>query len=555
MASLPKILTCFSIISSAAATGTLSLSLEKKSVVQGGRLAPLYGVHKRDATTVVSGVFDVLPWSNGGAYYTNVTIGTPPQTLTVILDTGSSDLYVDGSASEACKDTKLTNTCRGGSFDPNASKSYKVVVPGGFNTSFGDQSTATGDFATDVVGIGNVQIPDVQFGMANAVNSTTGFAVSLMGVGYSAIEGSNTTYPNIPEVLQQAGVINSRLYSVFLNQLGDATGTILFGGIDTSMYTGKLQTLDLLPTVYQTSPGVYETGPVNQFISAITGLSFTSSGKTTSVFSGGNPNGNGKSLPVLLDTGSAAWTVPEDLYKEIVLASKFPVDQNGNLPCSHQSDKFSLSIEFGGKVTIQVSAKELIVPTFDPATNAATVDTKGNPSCTFMIVPDAGGVQQGQSGFLTLGDAILRSMYVVFDLDNAQVSIAQSNTSPGSSSIKTVPAGANGVAQAVGSDVATAPANGNTIAPEIKATQSLSFSTVSSAVATATGVDAVPEDARTGTSADTTSGSGTGSGTSSSPSKSSTGAAASLRSDVSTGFFMVAALWIGSAALGFGLIL
>lgn len=71
-----------------------------------------------------------------------------------------------------------------------------------------------------MVGIGNVEIKGVQFGLAEEVNSTTGYAVGLMGLGYSYNEASQIQYPNMPEVLKSAGVINSRLYSVFLNDVG-----------------------------------------------------------------------------------------------------------------------------------------------------------------------------------------------------------------------------------------------------------------------------------------------------------------------------------------------
>lgn len=60
----------FNLVGSASATGTVLLSLEKKGLVN-GNLQPLKGAYKREAGTVSSNVFDVQPWSPGGAYYTN----------------------------------------------------------------------------------------------------------------------------------------------------------------------------------------------------------------------------------------------------------------------------------------------------------------------------------------------------------------------------------------------------------------------------------------------------------------------------------------------------
>jgi hypothetical protein len=149
-----------------------------------------------------------------------VTVGTPPQEQVVILDTGSSDLYFDSSTAATCQKTGLYS-CRGGTFDHADSSTYKIVAESpAFNTSFGDGSTATGPFAEDVIGIGDVRIDGVHFGVADEVDSTTGYAVGLMGLGYSENEASQRQYPNIPEVLASSGEINSRLYSIYLNDIG-----------------------------------------------------------------------------------------------------------------------------------------------------------------------------------------------------------------------------------------------------------------------------------------------------------------------------------------------
>lgn len=539
----------------AAATGTLELSISKRdasgnpSDVARGMLVK----RQNTAGTVEESVYDVLTWSTGGAYYTNISVGTPPQVQTVILDTGSSDLYLDSRSSTACTESRADlNSCRGGTYDTGASSTYKTTIEGGFNTSFGDGSTATGDFGTDVVQIGDVTLQNVQLGVARDVESTTGYAIGLMGVGYSFNEASERVYPNMPEVLKDAGAINSRLYSVFLNDFGAATGTILFGGIDTSKYTGQLHTLNCIGQPVQASDDevIYL---VYEFVVAVTGLNASVSGKTTSYFSNGDPTGqDGDSLQVLLDTGSAAWTVPTRLYNDI--ASSIPnLDRYGNLPCSSQSSDISLSIEFGGQVTIDVPLRELVVPVYDAATNVQNTTSDGEPLCTFMLSP--GETSQDQP-FLTLGDSILRSMYVVFDLDNGQVSIAQAainsttdaSSSGSGSSVKVVQAGPDGVRNAVGSSgVVTASANTQSIAPQVSTTASFGLQTTEPAVGTATGTDALPTEARVSATAGGSSKGGSrssGSTASSGSTSTSKGAASALsvpRADWTMGWMVLVA--------------
>ena len=418
--------------------------------------------------------------------------------MVVILDTGSSDLYFDAASAPACQ-SNGRYSCRGGEFDPGASSTYEIVAPDpAFNTSFGDGSTASGPFSSDVVCIGDVCIDDVQFGVATSVRSTTGYALSLMGLGYSENEATRHEYPNIPEVLQSAGVIESRLYSVFLNAFSETSGSILFGGIDTSKYTGTLETVNLIPAFIEPN---YLQNRIDQFVTTVTALRATVGGRSGTIFDGGSDgiqaySGDDNALPVLLDTGSAAWSVPESYYPYI--ASAFPyLDRQGYCRCSDVSADDYLTLTFAGAVDIRVPATEFIVPLYNATTNLPLIyDQSGAHGCALMIVP-------GQStgfGFQTLGDAILRSMYVVFDLDNGQLALAQAARDPGEPDIVTVPAGPDGIARALGRQANFEPATASqsfSVAAEITSgTVTFSAETMDTTIGTATGTAAVPYDAQ-----------------------------------------------------------
>nr|POE63743.1 putative aspartic-type endopeptidase opsb [Quercus suber] len=487
------------------------------------------GLVKRASGYVTTNIFDIASYSTGGAYYANVTVGSPPQNQIVILDTGSSDLYFDSSNAQTCETTGQYS-CRGGTFDRSNSKTYHEVVPApAFNTTFGDGSTAEGPYAVDMVGIGDVLIDGVQFGVAETVISTTGYSLGLMGIGYSANEAVSDVqyfYPNMPEVLASAGVIASRLYSIYLNDVGEVSGSILFGGIDTSRYTGDLVTLNLLPTFFDGVDGG-NTGVVNQFITTVTAVSVNVNNQDNTIFDDGVDGVEAydqqtDTLPVLLDTGSAAWSVPSEFYAALQKYFDF-VDEDGACACSHQNDDITLKLQFGGAVDITIPAREFIVPLYDASTSEPVpYNNAGEDTCVFMISP---GEPTGEI-FLTLGDAILRSMYVVFDLDNAQVSIAQAAVNTTSSpSIVTVAAGPSGVSSAISQSYSPATdVQSWSIASTVEATTSFAVSTAQSTVGVATGVaaepaDAVPADiynaAQSGSTSNSGSGSSSGSGSNS----------------------------------------
>ena len=148
-----------------------------------------------------------------------MTIGTPPQSFQVQLDTGSSDLWVPAVNSDVCSQGQ--DACSEGAFDPDRSSSFKDIAPNAFSISYQDNSGVTGDYFSDIVGLGNVALKNITMGLATQASRAEG----IMGIGYDADESivassPNSIYPNIVNQLKNEGVTNTLAYSLWLNDLG-----------------------------------------------------------------------------------------------------------------------------------------------------------------------------------------------------------------------------------------------------------------------------------------------------------------------------------------------
>jgi Eukaryotic aspartyl protease len=83
---------------------------------------------------------------------TSVTIGTPPQTLSLQIDTGSSDLWVEFAGSSFCESEG--NPCAAsGTYDNTTSSTYHYLNSL-FNINYADFTQAVGDYATETFQIG-----------------------------------------------------------------------------------------------------------------------------------------------------------------------------------------------------------------------------------------------------------------------------------------------------------------------------------------------------------------------------------------------------------------
>lgn len=366
-------------------------------------------------------------------YYANVSIGTPPQHFVLQLDTGSSDIWVSSSTSDVCEQPQGCDDV--GAFNSEASSTFVDVAPGGFNISYVDGSSITGDYFADTFTMGKTSLKNLTMGLATSADR----ALGIMGIGYAAGEAIATqpgsTYPNVIDVLKSQGFINSKAYSLWLNDLSksiphpilmpnsnacsdDDTGSILFGGIDTSKYTGQLIGLPVQKDV--------DSGVLDSFTVAFTSLSVKDSSGSAKL------TRENIAVPAILDSGTTDTLLPDDVAADIASGIGAISDSTYGfvVPCELSKTKASFTFGFGGSngPSIDVPLEEFILPLLDDNGQPLTFDD-GTQACSL-------GIEAAQGRPILFGDTFLRSAYAVYDLDSNVIALAQTNFDGGSPNIK-----------------------------------------------------------------------------------------------------------------------
>ena len=359
----------------------------------------------------------------------NASLGTPPQDFQFHVDTGSSDLWVNTPKSKLCQQSG--SPCAiSGTFVANQSSTYQYVNSN-FNISYVDGSGAEGDYVTDTLHIGGQQVDGFEF----AIGHTSSSPYSLVGIGYPSIEAevnqdNSRPYQNLPAKLAASGVIASSAYSLWLNDLQANTGSLLFGGVDTAQFEGKLQTVPIQQVA----------GGFNEFYIAMTGLDFNGKALQSST-----------SIGVLLDSGTSLTYLPNNMVQSIYQAvnAQYQEDEGiASVDCSLASSDSELTFHFSDTLSIKVSMSELVfgatsVTNQEGDDKSFTHSKATNQNCAFGIGPSG-----GNTGLL--GDTFLRSAYVVYDLSNNEISLAQSSFDATKTNVVEISSGSNGVPSASG---------------------------------------------------------------------------------------------------------
>lgn len=368
-------------------------------------------------------------------YFCNITLGTPAQKLRLVLDTGSSDLWCNAPNSTLCE--RRSDPCQdSGTYDSSSSSSHSFVSSD-FNITYADGSSAVGDYVTDTITIGGTTIKNFQFG----VGYTSASAEGVLGIGYASNEvqsGQNgdPAYNNLPKAMVEGGIIKSNAYSLWLNDLDANTGSILFGGVNTAKYHGALETIPI-----QKLGNSY-----SEFIIALTAVAVSTSSKTHNYSSSSLPVG------VLLDSGSSLTYLPDGIVQDIYQDLGVQYDSSngiGLVPCSLAERDVNVSYTFSSP-TIDVGVNELVIDMGDYYFN------NRERACIFGIAP------AGESTAV-LGDTFLRSAYVVYDLANNEISLANTNFNTTESNVVEIGTGTDSVpsATAVANPVTSAAVGGS----------------------------------------------------------------------------------------------
>lgn len=250
----------------------------------------------------------------------------------------------------------------------------------------------------------------------------------IMGIGFSSdesrVDRGDQPYPGYIRTLAAQGLINTRAYSIFLDDLSkaslfpveskytniipaptdEASGTIIFGGYDSSRFTGNLIAFPIIEPAPGGGHRLDIFGPSITFI--FNGQEYFVPPSSTT-------------YTVIMDTGLAITRIPEDQFP--IISSTIDIQIIGNGPfysvdCALRNEPGGFHFSFSGphgSTVIQVPWAELVLPR----------DRDDPPGrCTFGLAANPIG-----RGIYAFGDTFLRSTYIYYNYETRTISLAQAH--------------------------------------------------------------------------------------------------------------------------------
>jgi len=322
-------------------------------------------------------------------YYGTIKIGTPPQELRMVYDTGSSNLWANNIPIPWWK--KLLPIPKHQFYDHSKSSSY-VANGTKFNIAYGSGPVA-GFYSKDTVTIGDVEIPNYTFAEVNNVKGLgtmwlVGKLDGICGLGWDDISVDHVETPL--RALVNTGKLAEPVFAFYLGS-GGASGELVLGGVDPNHYSGDFTYTPVIDMV----PGKKGYWTLAMDDIKMNGESVTSTRKA------------------IVDSGTSLLAVPSADMKRIVelvgakpLGSFPPLNREFLFDCNAKAPNFDIVI---GGTTYTLTSDDYAL--------------KEGGQC--MLGMQAMDVPAPAGPLYILGDVFMRAHYVKFDQGNKRLGFAK----------------------------------------------------------------------------------------------------------------------------------
>lgn len=167
-------------------------------------------------------------------YFGDIEVGTPPQDLRVIFDTGSSDLWVSNIKGVGALHHKFYDHDKSSTYVEHAGLDQK----GMFLLEYGN-GPVSGFYSADTVTIGNITLEDHVFAEVDDVEGfgdmwTNSFFDGVCGLGFDDLSPTETPL----RAMVETGQLKEAVFAFYLGRNG-APGELVLGGVDPDHYTGR----------------------------------------------------------------------------------------------------------------------------------------------------------------------------------------------------------------------------------------------------------------------------------------------------------------------------
>lgn len=259
-----------------------------------------------------------------------------------------------------------------------------------------------------------------------ALVNETDLYIGVLGIGYN-----DSTYSNLPDRLQEQGLINSTAYSIWVDDEQASSGNLLFGAIDTTKFDGNLTRVSSYYSSYYKM--TIQIASINGTTSDSDGpIAITYEDADDDSYYGSSSDSSDYLFTAAFSPPDSVSNLPTDVASQIwdIAGAYYDSDLGyAVISCTAADDtttNFTLQL---GQATygpiITATMADLVIPAEDiPIISSyySSYLTDDDGLCLFGV--QNGSTASYSSDTYNLGSTLLRRTYTVFDLVNGEIAVA-----------------------------------------------------------------------------------------------------------------------------------